>query len=173
MGVLFAHSTWPKAVDEDTTARPFLAMVIDAVNLDPERLPYPFVRSPRRRGRAVRVLGWRMTLGGIENFERESLNLFEVESGQCFESGGPVLGEMQPNDAMIVIVATAPDEASGVGPIDEPDRAVVAEKQVIGHFTDGRPSRIGMASNGEEQLMLSGSQAGRTSLLFAPPFKAA
>ena len=45
MGVLFAHSTWPKAVDEDTTARSFLAMVVDAVNLDPEGLLFSVRRS--------------------------------------------------------------------------------------------------------------------------------
>ena len=74
---------------------------------------------------------------------------------------------------MIVIIATAANQSCGVGPIDEPDRTVVPKQQVVGHFANGRTSRVGMASNGKEELMLGGSQTGRPSLLFAPPLKAA
>ena len=92
MGVLFAQSTWPKAVDEDPASRPFLAMVVDAFNLDPDWLLFSVAGAQWRRGKSVSLLGWRVTLGGLENLEGKALNLFEMESGQCFESGAPVLG---------------------------------------------------------------------------------
>ena len=91
----------------------------------------------------------------------EALELFEVESGQRFQALGAVVGEMQPDDPMVVVVPGAGDQTGRVGPVDQPDGAVVAKEQIVGHLADGRAPRIAVTPDGQEQLMLGRRQARR------------
>jgi hypothetical protein len=83
----------------------------------------------------------------------------------------PLRCQAQSDDAVIVEVALTADESGGLGAIHETDGAVVSQEKVFGDVPDRRPSRIGMPSHDEEQLMLRRRQADRTGLLFTPAQK--
>lgn len=65
-------------------------------------------------------------------------------------------------------VGVASDEAGRRGPVNEPDHAVVAQDEVISELADRRSADIGMASYGEQELMLGRREAGGVGLLLAP-----
>ena len=89
---------------------------------------------------------------------------------QCFGAAG---SEVQPDDPVVVAVLNPADEPGGLRSVDQPDRAVMAQEQVLGHVADRRTAPIGMTSNGEQQLMLGRRDAGRLGLLLAPAQEAA
>ena len=78
-----------------------------------------------------------------------------VEPMPLVQRLGAAGSEAQADDPVVVTVLTAADEPRGLGPVDQPDRAVMAQEQVLGHVADRRPTLIGMPSNGEEQLVLT------------------
>jgi hypothetical protein len=45
------------------------------------------------------------------------------------------------------------DQADGLGTVDQLDGAVVAEQEGLGDLADGRPRRVGVAADGQEQLV--------------------
>ena len=57
--------------------------------------------------------------------EGEALELFEMECRERLEPIGASLGELEPDDPMILGVPGSGHEPGGVGPVDETDRAVV------------------------------------------------
>jgi hypothetical protein len=81
---------------------------------------------------------------------------------------GAPLREPEAHGASIVGVRAAGYEAGGLGAIDQPDRAVVAQQQVVGDVADRRPARVRMTADREEELVLCGSEPGRARLLLAP-----
>jgi hypothetical protein len=86
---------------------------------------------------------------------------------------GAAGSELQPNDPVVVAVLKPADEPSALRPVDQADRAVMAQEQVLGHVADRRAAPIGMTSNGEQQLVLGRRDAGRLGLLLAPAQEAA
>jgi hypothetical protein len=63
------------------------------------------------------------------------------------------------------------DQSGGVCPVDQPHCAVVAQEEIRGDFPDRRTSRIGVALDGEEQLVLRRGEPCRSSLLGTPPLE--
>jgi hypothetical protein len=55
-----------------------------------------------------------------------------------------------------------------LGTVDQLDGAVVAQQQGPGDLADGRPIRVGMAADGQQQLVLGWGEPGRSGLLGAP-----
>ena len=94
--------------------------------------------------------------------------LLEVEVGQCIQALAAVRGELQAYDAVVPGVAHPLDQPGRVSPVHESDRAVVAEEEVVGHLPDGRTAPVGVATDGEQQLVLGRREAGGLRLLVAP-----
>ena len=94
--------------------------------------------------------------------------LFEVESGQHFQSLGALVGELQPDNPMVVLVPGPDDQAGSVSSVDESDGAVVLKEQVVGHLADRRPTGITVAAYCQQQLMLGGSEPRSAGLALAP-----
>ena len=82
-------------------------------------------------------------------------------------------GELQPDDPLVLGVAAAGDQARLLGPVDQADGAVVAEQEVVGHLADRRPARVGVAPDGQQELVLGRRQPGCLGLLLAPAQEAA
>ena len=74
---------------------------------------------------------------------------------------------------MVLVVSGAGDETGGVGPVDEADHAVMEQEQIVRHLSDGRTTGIAVPSNGQEELMLGGREAGGLGLLLAPALEMA
>lgn len=107
------------------------------------------------------------------DLEGHALELFEVESRQCFEPLGTVFGEVQPDHPVVLFVPSAADKPGGVRPVDQADRAVMTKEQVVGHFPDSRTTRIAVAADGQQELVLRGGQPSGARLLLAPALKVA
>ncbi len=69
---------------------------------------------------------------------------------------------------MVIGIPDANDEACSVSSVDEADRAVMAQQEVVGHFADCGAPGIGMPADREQQLVLCGRQARRPRLALAP-----
>lgn len=106
--------------------------------------------------------------GSAWKLERESLELLEVQRGESLEPVGGVGGETDAHDAVVVLVASARDEARGIGAVDETDGGVMAQEQVVGDLADRRSPWIRVAADGEQELMLGRRQPGGCRLLLAP-----
>lgn len=107
-------------------------------------------------------------LPGRREVEREAFELLDVEGGERLESLRTHSGEREADDPVIVVVPDADHETGLDGAVDETDRAVVAEQEVVRHLADGRPSRVTVAADREQQLVLGRCEAGRLRLLLAP-----
>ena len=71
------------------------------------------------------------------------------------------------------LIAGSLHEARRFGAIDETGGAVVPQEQCLGDVVHGRCSRPGMTPDGEQQLVLSGSETLAARLLLAPADEAA
>ena len=69
---------------------------------------------------------------------------------------------------MVLGVTHPLDQLGGHGPVDEPDGAVVAEEEVVGHFADGGAPAVRMPPHGQQELVLRRCQTRRLRLLLAP-----
>lgn len=69
---------------------------------------------------------------------------------------------------MVIVVADPSQQPCRFGTIHEAHGAVVTEQQLVSHVTDLGPSGINVPSNCKQQLVLGGSQPGRSCLCFAP-----
>lgn len=96
-----------------------------------------------------------------------------MERRQATQLLGAPSSQSEPDAAVIVAVALTADEPGVLGPVHEADGAVVAEQELLGDIPDGRPERIGMAPDDQEELMLGGRQPDDLGLLFAPAREAA
>jgi hypothetical protein len=80
---------------------------------------------------------------------------------------GATRREVEADDARVVGVVPAGDEAGGDAAVDQPNHAVVLEHQMVGNVADGgRPA--GVAADGEQQLMLRRRKADAVGLFGAP-----
>ena len=103
----------------------------------------------------------------------EPIELLEVECRQCLEPFGPLLGEVDPNNAVVLLVANACDETSPIRTVDQAHDAVVAQQQLIGNLPDGGATRIAKAPHGQEQLVLRRGESCGLSLLLTPALEVA
>jgi len=69
---------------------------------------------------------------------------------------------------LIVGIGCPSEEPGGHRPIHQADDAVPLQHQVVGDVADRRRRRARVTANGEQELVLSGSQADRRRLLLAP-----
>ncbi len=69
---------------------------------------------------------------------------------------------------MVVPVLRAADEPGGFGAVDEADRAVVTQEQVVGDVADRRASGVRIPAYGQHELMLGRRQPHGAGLLLAP-----
>lgn len=103
---------------------------------------------------------------------RQVRELFEVGLGQGVElcvAGG---GERDAHDALAAI-AVALDQAVADGTVDQPDRAVVAQHQIVGDFADGRSGGVRMTPYREQELVLGWRQTSCLGLMVTPADEAA
>jgi len=91
-----------------------------------------------------------------------------MQCGEPCEEVGAEATQRDPHDAPVVGIGVACHQPRGLGPVDEPDRAVVTELEVFGDVTDRRARWCPMTPDGEEQLVLCGGEADRGCLLLAP-----
>jgi hypothetical protein len=76
-----------------------------------------------------------------------------MQGGQFSQDSLSVFGQFQ-CDAPLVAAVAAPDDISGSGePVDQPDRAVVADGKPLGEIADRRHAAL-MALDGQKRLML-------------------
>jgi CBS domain-containing protein len=94
--------------------------------------------------------------------------LGQVRLGQLGDEPVSGLGELHPDHPRVLDVGAAPDEPGHRGAVDQLDRAVVAQQQVVGEVADGRRGVTGMPFDGDQQLMLDVGQADRLGLFLAP-----
>jgi hypothetical protein len=80
---------------------------------------------------------------------------------------------MEPDDTMVVLGPDANNEPCRFGPVDEANRAVVTKEQIVGNLTDGWILWTAVPSNGKQELMLRGRQAGSPGLLLTPSLEVA
>ena len=72
---------------------------------------------------------------------------------------------------MILPVGSATNQSRMFGPIDQFDRAVVAEQQVGGNVTDGRIADV--PPDRQEQLVLGRGESGCARLILRPTLETA
>ncbi len=72
---------------------------------------------------------------------------------------------------MVLCISSAPDESCRICTVDEFHGAVMAEHEIVRHFTDGRPPVVLVAPYCQKELVLSGRQPRVMRLLFAPAFE--
>ena len=85
------------------------------------------------------------------------------------EAGRAVRREHEPDLALVGAIRAALDEPRGHGPVDELDRAVVAQQEVVRHVPHRRTVGVTVTAHGQEELVLRGGQPGGPRLLLAPP----
>lgn len=106
-------------------------------------------------------------------FEGKAVEFFEVDGRERLEAFGTDFGELDADDSVIFWVPSASDQASRVSTVDEADSAVMAQQEIVRHLADSGTARVCVATNGQQQLVLSRRQPGRLRLLFAPTFEVA
>ena len=94
----------------------------------------------------------------------EVRELLEVLLAERLQLLGTPIGEAQSHDAEVVGVLAARDQPGLLGAVDEPHRAVGADR---------RPPRIAVPANGEQQLVLGGREARGLGVLLTPAQEAA
>jgi hypothetical protein len=89
------------------------------------------------------------------------------------ELGDAGLREGDTDHTLIGRVGSAPDQSVGSCAIDQADRAVMAQDEVLGQVANRGSLVAGVTANRQQQLVLGGCQPGRVGLLIAPAQEAA
>ncbi len=118
-------------------------------------------------------LDWGQVFPRSGEVRGKSLELFEVERRKDLQPFGAVFGEMQSDNPAIVFVSVPIHQSRDNGAVNETHRAVVNEEQIVGYFSDRRTTGIAMPSDGQQQLVLSRSEARCARLALAPAFEVA
>ena len=118
-------------------------------------------------------LNWGQIFPSSREVRRKSLELFEVESRKKLESFSAVFCEMQSDNPVIVFVSGPAHQTGHNRAVNETYRTVVDKEQIVGYFSDRRTTGILMASDRQQQLVLSGSEARGARLALAPAFEMA
>ena len=94
--------------------------------------------------------------------------LLEVGLGEGLEALAPGRRELEADNAVVLGISDPLDQFGGVSPVDQPDRTVVTEEEIVGDLAHGRSTSIGMPADGKQQLMLRRRQSRRFRLLLTP-----
>jgi hypothetical protein len=98
----------------------------------------------------------------------ELVQLGEVGAGELPDEPVPFIGKANADDAGILDVVLAADDADGLRPVDQPDSAVALQQEVLSQVANGGRLGARVALDGHQQLVLSGGQADRGCLVLAP-----
>ena len=82
-------------------------------------------------------------------------------------------GELEPHHSFVVGIRDPAHDACLHRPVDQPDRAVVANQQRVGDVADGRAPPVVVAADREQQLVLRRREPLGAGLLLAPTQEAA
>ncbi len=82
-------------------------------------------------------------------------------------------GQPEPDDPLVVGVGRPPHQSGVLGPIDQPNGAVVPEQQGLRHVTDRGAAPVPVPTDREQELMLRRREADGHGLLLAPVQEAA
>jgi hypothetical protein len=104
----------------------------------------------------------------LQDAAAEPLELLEVTSAEPDQLVGSDSGDGEAYDAMVVGITGAAEVAGLDRAVDQAGCAVVSQHQRLGNIADGRCVRAGVPADGEEELMLRGSEPFTLGLLFAP-----
>ena len=88
--------------------------------------------------------------------------------GELPENARSLGSQAQSDHAAVVLVLLALDQARGLCPVHQADGAVMAQEEIAGSVADGRPARVLVAADRQEELVLGGRQPGGFGLLGAP-----
>jgi hypothetical protein len=69
---------------------------------------------------------------------------------------------------VVVGVDGSPDDAGRLGAIDQLDRAVVPQQQILGHLADRRASAVVVPGDRQQELMLGGREPEGSRAIVAP-----
>lgn len=109
---------------------------------------------------------------GAEDLGQQA-QLLQMGLGQGVEPLVAEAGEGEADEALVVDVPPALDEAEVLRPVHEPHGAVVADEEVPGDVGDRRPPVVGVPPDGQEQLVLGRRHVEPGGLLFAEAAEAA
>lgn len=103
----------------------------------------------------------------------QAVQLYQVCRSELGEDPITLGGQPDPDQPRVAAVGDPAHEASGLRPVDELDRAVVPQQQIVGEVADGRRLATRVALDGDQKLVLYVRQAGRPGLVLAPPLEPA
>ena len=120
--------------------------------------PLQLSRCKRTR-KAVSPLDWGQVFPRSWEVRRKTLELFEVKSRKNLQSFSAVFCEMQSDNPVIVFVSGPTHQTGHNDAVNETYRTVVDKEQIVGYFSDRRTTGVIMPSDGQQQLVLGGSEA--------------
>lgn len=103
---------------------------------------------------------------------RKALELIQVQGRKPLQPAFAVRRQHDAHDTTVRVGLRPGDEAARLGPVDELDRAVRAEQQIVGDLAHGRPTPIIVTLDRQHQLVLGGAEADLTRLPLAPLLEA-
>lgn len=98
----------------------------------------------------------------------EPAELGEVERSETAQPPPSLVGERDPDDSLVGAIDATRHEPVGLGPVDEPDGAVVAQQQFVCQLTHGRLGLTASSTDGQQELVLGGGEAGLRRSLVRP-----
>jgi hypothetical protein len=101
----------------------------------------------------------------------ESLELLEMLGRKSLQPFSSFNAEVQPHDTVVRRIPQPSYQPRLFCSIDQTYDAVMAKKEIVGHFADGRTPWVGVPADSQEQLVLCRREPGGSSLLLAPPLK--
>src|SRR5581483_2001266 len=127
-------------------------------------------RWPRRSPRHRLPRGSRLLVPGNQVIKdrRQPAKFVEVGSGKLAQPLFAFGGKPDADNAAVAVVPRALDQARGHRPVDQLDRAVVPEQQVISQLANGGRIAAGMALDRQQQLVLCRGEPGAARLGLAP-----
>jgi hypothetical protein len=103
----------------------------------------------------------------------QAVQLYQVGGGELIQDLLAPGGQPDPDEPPVAGIGAAPHETGYLSPIDQFDRAVMPQQQVIREIPHGRRLVAGMTLDRYEQLMLDMGQPGFASLIFTPALEPA
>jgi hypothetical protein len=98
----------------------------------------------------------------------EAAQFVEVGRGESPEALLAVGGKADPDHAAIILIGSAPHQARGLGAVNELDRAVMAQQEIVRYVADGRRLATRVTFDRQQQLVLRGREASLDCLFLAP-----
>jgi hypothetical protein len=117
----------------------------------------------------------RLWLGfeGLAEVKLNPFELFQVELGKAFQSGGALPGKPHAHEAAVAPTLGLVHQTFPASPLHKAYHGVVAFLQKLRQFADRGPAAAGIACNSQEQEILLRGQAVLTRGPFAKAQKAA